>query len=145
MRIRIRDARDEDGDQIIALIRDCYAEYPGCVLDIANENADLKEIATAFERLGGRFWVAEDGEGILGCVGLAPGRAGGVGLKKLYVAKKARKRGLGNQLCQLAEAEARLRWADYISSGQTRASRTRTGSTSSGATRAAPRRASCKT
>ena len=108
---RLRDARDDDADGLIALIAGCYAEYPGCVLDVDGEAPELRGIATAFARRDGRFWVAERGGGIVGSVGCAPadGVAGALELFKLYVALPARRAGLGSRLCELVEAEARKR------------------------------------
>ena len=40
--ILIRDARDDDGDALIALIETCWADYPGCFLDVDGENPELR-------------------------------------------------------------------------------------------------------
>lgn len=130
----IREAVDDDGPQLIALIGAVFAEYPGCLLDVDGELPELRTIATSFRAWGGRFWVAEDGGRVAGCVGFkdpesavsgaggAPEAARGAGgrreagveLCKLYVAKDARKRGLGGALCALVEAEARARGAGFV-------------------------------
>ncbi|MCC6556069.1 MAG: GNAT family N-acetyltransferase [Polyangiaceae bacterium] len=80
---------------------------------------ELHRPASAFAARGGRFWVAE-GEGdpeprVIGCVGLRPAADGaGVELCKLYVARGARRRGLGSALCGLVEAEAQARGAASV-------------------------------
>jgi putative acetyltransferase len=75
----------------------------------------LREIATHHAEAGGRFWVAEGERGLLGCVGLVPGKSAGVfEIKKLYVAKEARRMGLGERLAGLAEVEAMSRGARMI-------------------------------
>ncbi|HSN96746.1 MAG TPA: GNAT family N-acetyltransferase [Candidatus Nanopelagicales bacterium] len=113
--VPVRDARDEDGEQLIALIGGVFAEYPGCVLDVDGEMPELRAIATAFRLRGGRFWVAEEGGRVLGCVGVRTvGEGTGVELCKLYVAKEARRRGLGGALSALVEAEARARGAASV-------------------------------
>lgn len=106
---RLRDARDDDADGLIALIAGCYAEYPGCVLDVDGEAPELRGVASAFARRGGRFWVAERDRRIVGSVGCAPagGDDGALELFKLYVARSARRAGLGSRLCGLVEGEAR--------------------------------------
>jgi putative acetyltransferase len=50
-----------------------------------------------------------------GCVGFTPAHAaGGIELRKLYVAKDARRIGLGNRLCELIESEAQRRAAAFV-------------------------------
>lgn len=106
--IQVRDARDDDAEGLIALIGGCFAEYPGCLLDVDGELPELRAIATAFRGWGGSFWVAERGGRVVGCVGFTPGKkVGHAELKKLYVEKSARESGLGGALCALVEAEAR--------------------------------------
>lgn len=115
MQVKIREARDEDAGQLIALIEACYSEYDGCVLRVDEETPELRKIATAHLDLGGRFWVAEHNGALAGSVGLVPGNAPGViEMKKLYVAKDARKIGLGARLCSLVEVEAMSRGAEAV-------------------------------
>jgi len=104
--LAIRDARDSDAAGLIALIGACFAEYPGCVLDVDGELPELRRIATAFAADDGRFWVAEDDGLIVGCAGVAPCERGAE-LKKLYVARSQRGRGLGGAFCERVEAHAR--------------------------------------
>jgi putative acetyltransferase len=113
--VKIRDARDDDAEQIIGLIERCYSEYEGCVLDVDGEAAELRAIATHHSKHGGRFWVAESAGRLLACAGLvATADPAVVEMKKLYVAKDARQMGLGARLCSLVEAEAMSRGAVAI-------------------------------
>ena len=106
----IRAARDTDAEGLIALIGAVYSEYPGCVLDVDNEEPDLREIAKAYREQNGRFWVALEEASLVGSVGVKPGSdATSLELKKLYVARRARRRGLGTRLLELAEAELSAR------------------------------------
>ena len=67
---RVRDARDGDADGLISLISACYAEYPGCVLDVDGEEPWLRAPATAAAAWRGRLWVAEStGTATLGSAG----------------------------------------------------------------------------
>jgi len=119
--IIIRDARDGDADQLIRLMADVFAEYPGCVLDVDGEEPDLRAISTAYAGQGGRFWVAErptDGR-ILGMVGArplngSPPAGANWELKKLYVDKSCRGFGLGARLVMLVEEEARRHASSLI-------------------------------
>ena len=112
----IRPATDQDGEGLIAVIGACYADYPWCVLDVDGEMPELRGIATAFDGLGGRFWVAVQHGRLIGCVGCrpsarehAPAGVAGLELVKLYVDPGARRLGLAAHLCGLVEDEARAR------------------------------------
>lgn len=114
----VRDGRDGDADQLIRLMADVFAEYPGCVLDVDGEEPNLRAIATAYAGYRGRFWVAEvPAEGRI--VGMVGGRPLGSGsgdweLKKLYVDRSTRGTGLGTRLVRLVEAEAARRGAKVL-------------------------------
>lgn len=112
--IVLRAARDADGAGVIAVVAAAYAEYPGCLLDVEAEVPELKAPASAYARKSGRFWVAEGGGRILGCVACRPAPEHGLELEKLYVARAARRTGLGTRLLDLVEAEATARQAAYI-------------------------------
>lgn len=108
----IRDARDADG--LVALIHGCWAEYPGCVMDVA-ENPELLQIATWSAARGGRFWVAEAEGWIVGSAGIVPAvDPAGQEMVKLYVARAARRQGLGARFIRMVEAEARQRGARSV-------------------------------
>lgn len=111
----IREARDDDAGDLIALVGACFAEYENCILDVDGEIPELRAIASWAARLGGRFWVAEHGGRALACVGVTPAAHGpGVELRKLYVDARLRRRGLGAHLSGLVEAEAQRRRAPFI-------------------------------
>jgi len=109
----VRAVVDADGPALIQLIDACWAEYPGCLLDVDREEPWLRAPATAYARGGGWFWVVDGGPpgpALMGCVGLRPhgdGGAAGGELKSLYVARPARRRGLGAALVGVVEARAR--------------------------------------
>jgi putative acetyltransferase len=112
---RVRDARDDDDWDLIGLIAACWAEYPGCILDVHGEEPWLRAPASSYAAKGGRLWVAEDSGRVVGSVALAPAaQDGGVALKSLYVARSARRNGLGGRLVELVEAEARARGAGFV-------------------------------
>lgn len=139
---RIRAARDGDSQGLISLIGTVFSEYPGCVLDVAGEEPELLAIETRYRDGQGRFWVAEQEGCIVGSVGVRPGSdANTLELKKLYVSRRARRRGLASRLMDLAELELETRslgrmelWSDtrfedahrfYEGRGYLRASTTR--------------------
>lgn len=104
----VRPARDEDGEELAALVGGVFAEYPGCVLDPEGLDADLFTWASHLAASGGAGWVVRDGGGALvACVGVAHASTpAAVELKRLYVHADARRRGLGTALVQRVEAWA---------------------------------------
>jgi putative acetyltransferase len=113
--VLIRDGADGDSWDVIGLVAACWSEYPNCVLDVDGEVPYLRAVASAFAGWGGRFWVAEDGGRAVACVGCAPGGTPDeLELRMLYVGRRWRKRGLGERLAALVEAEAEARAATSI-------------------------------
>lgn len=114
--IEIRDARDDDDWDLIGIIAGCWGEYPGCILDVHGEVPELLAIATHFKKLGGRFWVAvDDRDRAVACAGIGPGSDDATSLlHKLYVARRARRRGLGERLVRLVESEALQRGSQIV-------------------------------
>jgi len=106
---RIRPARDADADGVIALIARVYGEYPGCILDVDREEPALRAPASSFDR----FWVVEEGQHVVGCVGCALAKPVAE-LKKLYLDAGMRGRGLGRDLIALVEETARASGAERI-------------------------------
>ena len=110
-----RAARDEDSWDLIGLIAACWAEYPGCVLDVHGEEPWLLAPATAYREYGGHLWVVELDGRVVASVALRPAAdPGGTALKSLYVARSARRRGLGERLVALVEEESRRRGAAFV-------------------------------
>jgi putative acetyltransferase len=104
--LTILEATDDDSEQLIALIEAVYSEYPGCVLDVEGEAPHLLRPASAFAERGGTLWVAELDGAVVGCCGFAD-RGEALELLSLYVAARARQRGLGRRLAGLVEAAGR--------------------------------------
>ena len=109
----VRPASDGDAAGLIALVGACFAEYPGCVLDVDGEIPELRGIASAFAAEDGEFWVAERDGLVVGSIGWVPAGAGAE-LRKLYVAASERRRGLGGRLCAKVEDAARARGKAHV-------------------------------
>ncbi len=113
--VRIRDARDDDGPALIEVIEGCFAEYPGCILDVEVEAPELKGIASAFAGWGGRFWVVEHAGRVVGCVGTtAATDPTGSELKKLYLHRDHRGGTTAAALYGTVEEEARRRGSRFV-------------------------------
>jgi putative acetyltransferase len=112
--LTIRAARDSDGAALVALIKPIFEEYEG-VLFIDDEMPELGCIATTFGDAGGSFWCAFRHDALVGSVGWTPAKVGnGIELKKLYVAQRERRHGLGGLLTAKVEDAARARGADFV-------------------------------
>ena len=105
---RLRPGRDDDAERFIALIGGCWAEYPGCVMDIDGEVPELRALATYYANHGGALWVAGD---ISGMVAARPLADGDWELCKMYVAPAQRGSGLAQALVATVEAHARAEGA----------------------------------
>ena len=108
----VRELRGDDSAALVRLIGGCFAEYPGCVLDLDDLDRWMLTPEAAYEAWGGRMWIVElDGEVVACCgvrpLGGSPGEVDRVELKSLYVAAAARRRGIASELVALAEAQAR--------------------------------------
>jgi putative acetyltransferase len=115
MGFEIREARDDDAWDLVGLVAGCWSEYPGCVLDVHGEAPELLAIASAYRDWGGRFWVAESSGRLVASAGLSPGPSSvSAFLQKLYVARGARRLGLGSRLVDLVETEAAVRGATRV-------------------------------
>jgi ribosomal protein S18 acetylase RimI-like enzyme len=112
----LRPGRDEDAAGFVALIGDCWAEFPGFVLDVDAELPELRALATHFARQGGAVWAAEaeDGE-IVGMVATRPlGDDDAWEICRMYVAQSCRGTGLAQRLLGTAEAHARAQGAERL-------------------------------
>jgi putative acetyltransferase len=106
---------DRDSEVILRILGEVYAEYEGCFLELG-EVSELIEPATSFAAMNGAMWVALDDDGrVIGFTAMAPSApAGRFELKKLYLHKSARGRGLGRALIRLVEDEVARRGGRVI-------------------------------
>ncbi len=113
MSICYRYGENSDEAGLITLIEKCFAGYDNCILDVDNEEPQLRHIRTHFDDLGGEFWVAEQDGKIVGCIGYKP-TEDTVEIKHLYVDTDVRRQGLATHLCDLVEEAALKRGAAKI-------------------------------
>lgn len=72
----IRPGRDADAAAVLALIGRCWADYPGCVLDLEGAERGLLAPASHYRALGGALFVAEAAEGGAGARKMSAAPAG---------------------------------------------------------------------
>lgn len=104
--MRLRPGRDGDAEGLIALTTRCWADHPGCVLDLEHEERKLFALASHFAERGGALWVAEDGGAVVGMAAAQPGDGGAWEVAKLYVHPDCHGSGLAHRLQDAAEAHA---------------------------------------
>ncbi|HUY64962.1 MAG TPA: GNAT family N-acetyltransferase [Acidimicrobiales bacterium] len=103
----MRPATDADAASVIYLVRACFSEYEGCVLDTDKESPHLLRVASHYAEAQGGVWVAERQGTVVGSVACRPAAGAGIlELQLLYVAASERRKGLATTLVGLVEAEA---------------------------------------
>ncbi|HEY0005704.1 MAG TPA: GNAT family N-acetyltransferase [Pyrinomonadaceae bacterium] len=105
--VSFRPATNDDLDRITKHISGILSEY-GLNFEPEAKDADLKDIEGNYQERGGLFEIMEDAEGnLLGTVGLYPLDQESCELRKMYLAPKARGRGLGKQALERTINQAR--------------------------------------
>jgi len=106
--MNLRPGRDSDAEGFIGLIGACWAEFPGCIMDVDGELPELRHLATYFAEAGGMLWAAEQDGQLVGMVGTRPLRDDAAWeICRMYVAAPQRGTGLAHRLLDVAEAHAR--------------------------------------
>jgi GNAT superfamily N-acetyltransferase len=110
----LRAGRDADGPDLIALITECWLEYPGCVVDIDGEVPELHALASYFAATGGALWVGDVAGRVVGMIGTRPLGAGEWELCKLYAYASQRGTGLARNLYDTMLAHIRQQGGQAI-------------------------------
>lgn len=103
----LRAGRDDDAAGFIALLTECWLEYPGCVVDIDGEVPELHALASYFAEQNGALWVAEKAGRVVGMIATRPLGDHVWELCKVYAYANQRGSGLAQRLMHLAETYAR--------------------------------------
>lgn len=103
----LRAATNKDCSAAQQLIFDILREY-GLRPDPTGTDADLSDLEGFYLKTGGAFDVATDESGrIIGTVGLLPMNDGACELRKMYLHRSARGKGLGKAMLRHAVKRAR--------------------------------------
>jgi len=104
---RLRPANNGDCDRIASLVYGVLREYD-LKPDPASTDADIKDIESSYFQRGGTFFVLEEKDGsIIGAYGLYPLEKHTCELRKMYLHKAHRGKGLGKLLLEDALTQAR--------------------------------------
>jgi len=104
---RLRPANNKDCDNIASLVYSILREYD-LKPDPACTDADIKDIESSYFGRGGKFFVLETEDGsIIGAYGLYPVEEQTCELRKMYLHKAHRGKGLGKFLLEDALSNAR--------------------------------------
>lgn len=93
-------------EQIIKLILSIQNEEAGIHLSL-KEQQDLTDIPAYYDNAGGRFWLAVEGDKLVGTVALMSFCNGNGVLKKFFVKKEYRQQGVGQMLYRTLLAYAK--------------------------------------
>lgn len=114
MAIEVRLARHEDVPAVIDLVSETLGEF-GLAFGVGSPTDEqLRTLPEAYTAHGGMFWVATDGDALVGTCGVFPVGPGTMELRKMYVRPAARGARLGARLLDLAVAWARGQGAERL-------------------------------
>ncbi len=110
--LMLRPVRHDDAQDLIGLIGLCFAEYPGCHVDLHDDIPDIVRPARSRLATEGLFLVVEDASGrACACAGVDIPEPGVAELHRLYVRPDRQGRGLAKLLTRRMEDAARERGA----------------------------------
>ncbi len=103
----LRPANNKDGRAIRKLVYEVLEEY-GLMPDPDTTDADINDIDSAYFKRGGVFYILEEQDGAaIGCYGLYPVGHRACELRKMYLVRAHRGKGLGRFMLEDALAKAR--------------------------------------
>jgi len=114
--IKIRPFEDNDAGQV----RDLFIKVNRLLAPPQQKEAfegyitrslaeEIDRISDYYARIEGGFWVAVNGENIVGMFGLEPSSSEAMELRRMYVDPQARRQGIAQKMLSFAEDECRRR------------------------------------
>ena len=105
--MQVRRVEAGDVEKVSVLVREVLAEYGLTFGEGSATDAQVLGLPGSYDDAGGAFWVAEDEGALLGTCGVFPVGEGSLELRKMYLVKASRGRGVGKALFVAAVAYAR--------------------------------------
>jgi GNAT superfamily N-acetyltransferase len=99
-----------DRESVIALILDIQQNEFGVSITL-DDQPDLKDVLTFYGKGAGGFWVAREGDVVVGTLGLLDSGDGGAVLRKMFVRRdrRGKERGIAARLWEALLGHARAR------------------------------------
>jgi GNAT superfamily N-acetyltransferase len=105
--VDVREVRSADVPAVIELVTEVLTEF-GLQFGVGSPTDEqLRTLPDAYTAQGGAFWVATDGDTLLGTCGVYKLEPGTYELRKMYLRPAARGLRLGNRLLDVAVAWTR--------------------------------------
>jgi putative acetyltransferase len=112
--IDVRPVQREDVPAVVELVAETLSEF-GLEFGKGSPTDDqVRELPASYESVGGAFWVAREGDALLGTCGVIPVAPATIELRKMYLRPAARGLGLGRRLLDIAIAWAREHGAERL-------------------------------
>lgn len=104
MQIRIANRQDEK--KLVPFVEEIYNEF-GVKLDLASVDSDLKNVEANYFGKDGVFLLAEEEQKVIGIAGAHMVSDDLCALRRIYVAKGWRRKGIGRQMLNIVVAIAK--------------------------------------
>lgn len=114
MTIDIRLVTAADVPDVLALVSDVLAEFGLEFGKGSPTDEELRALPASYTSRGAAFWVARDGNTLLGTCGVVPLEPRVYELRKMYLRPAARGTGLGRRLLEVATEWTRSAGADTL-------------------------------
>jgi putative acetyltransferase len=110
----IRHVTEADVPEVVRLVTDSLAEF-GLAFGVgAATDDDLPLLPGSYAARGGAFWVASDGDMLVGTAGVFPVAPATYELRKMYLRTAARGLGLGRRLLDTAVTWTRAQGGTHL-------------------------------
>jgi putative acetyltransferase len=103
----VRPVEKRDVSGVVELVRDTLAEFGITFGKGASTDEQLRELPESYTAEGGAFFVAVEGDQVVGTAGVVLLEPGVFELRKMYLHPSTRGRGVGQQLLDPCLAHAR--------------------------------------
>lgn len=105
--IEVRPVETHDIPAVLSLVADVLAEFGLEFGKGSPTDSELHDLPASYSERGGAFWVARQGETLLGTCGVFPVAPSTFELRKMYLSPSSRGLGLGKRLLDVAVAWTR--------------------------------------
>src|SRR6185436_7868660 len=112
--MQLRAVTKADVPQVVALVRETLAEFGLAFGEGSPTDEQLLQLPESYRDGGGEFFVALEGDALVGTAGVAPAAPGAFELRKMYLRPSTRGKGVGKALLDACVQHARQRGAKRV-------------------------------